>query len=956
MRFSESSSMQTTQSAYNPPSVNNTQNRDREELICCDCKLPIKVTQFLRVGNYSFHPDHFCCHECRKSLIGEEKPRFRDGQFYCTDHFAQKFCFRCESCNELIVEGNYIGVSGVYYHYHHFVCEICRQPFPDGKYYEDGGKVYCEEHYNNISLCVMCEEPILPDDVVVNMRDKPCHRRCLKCKLCNIELPENGNIYQRNNMVFCIKHFENYFCKLCCKCGGPIMNKILLINDSHYHPECLTCGLCDDVLDTLCIINGHLRCNKHRHIVPQGKETTCFSCSNAITNQCVLALGASFHPGCFQCDFCNKGMKTSDARFTSQNRLACLECLLISTPYPSAQEILDNLQNSTPNIQKPQTQVASSTTQTIPHNSNQHSNSSFSSYPMSSYLPPTPSAYEGVPSRHNQQHTNDNNNIPYNIRGSGSGDDLNRYQYSQGTSTMQQRQYVNNNNNYASPTSNSPNMYSREMNQHHYNSNNPSYSAQSQSYSKSQAYSQHYTSNNVTSSKKFSDSQQYQPHHYANLSDSATYSNTTQQNIRNGYNQSYMSSHNNPQSNPQSNASSVVSTPSSGPMNSVNQHSSSNLASCSLRSDSSQLNLSHNSMLNHFDESKEIKNSASSSFNHNSVSNDIFSRTSQTSNLGNLSDKPLESEDNNESHKNVFAGCDPADGEFDFKRGQQIGKGSFGRVFCALNNKTGETIAIKQIDLDMITPEQREATFSQIQTEVQLMRELQHPNIVTFYGTQIQYTPKARMNIIMEFVPGNSIACMLKQFGPFSENVIINYTRQLLLALSYCHARGVIHRDIKGKNILIHSTSLLKLADFGSAKIFQDVLLKGAPSSSFGYTPHWIAPEVILGGYNSRMDIWSLGCVIVEMATGDLPWAEHNTSNQFQIMFHIASTEAIPTIPERLSAAGKHFLSLCFQRNPDLRPSADELLQHPWVAVPDTSNSTNNNNIDNNISPTSSNI
>lgn len=99
-----------------------------------------------------------------------------------------------------------------------------------------------------------------------------------------------------------------------------------------------------------------------------------------------------------------------------------------------------------------------------------------------------------------------------------------------------------------------------------------------------------------------------------------------------------------------------------------------------------------------------------------------------------------------------------------------------------------------------------------------------------------------------------SLDSLLEKFGGFSEKVIRSYTKQLLEALSYCHANRVVHRDIKGKNILCNSNGVIKLADFGSAKRFTNVMSKDAPSLSYNYTPLWTAPEVLVGDYNSKVD------------------------------------------------------------------------------------------------------
>jgi hypothetical protein len=166
------------------------------------------------------------------------------------------------------------------------------------------------------------------------------------------------------------------------------------------------------------------------------------------------------------------------------------------------------------------------------------------------------------------------------------------------------------------------------------------------------------------------------------------------------------------------------------------------------------------------------------------------------------------------------------------------------------NSATGELIAVKQVRLT--TAEEQEQAAS-IQNEIGLMENLRHPNIVSLLGTQRNGN---KLNILMEYVPGKSLDSLLEKFGGFSEKVIRSYTKQLLEALSYCHANRVVHRDIKGKNILIDTKGNLKLADFGSAKRFTNVMSKDAPSLSYNYTPLWTAPEVLVGDYNSKVDIW----------------------------------------------------------------------------------------------------
>ncbi len=202
-----------------------------------------------------------------------------------------------------------------------------------------------------------------------------------------------------------------------------------------------------------------------------------------------------------------------------------------------------------------------------------------------------------------------------------------------------------------------------------------------------------------------------------------------------------------------------------------------------------------------------------------------------------------------------------------------------------------------------------------------------------------------KLNILMEFVPGKSLDTMLERFGHFSEKVIRKSTSQILQALAYCHANHVVHRDIKSKNILVDTAGNLKLCDFGSAKRFEsksphfiylflwpcvslgesvsvfirshsDILSKDAPSLNYNYTPLWTAPEVLTGNYNSKVDIWSLGCVIIEMATGKPPWSDMKFENPFRALYHIGNSGAIPSIPtDTLSPAAVAFIKRCLTRS-----------------------------------------
>jgi len=141
----------------------------------------------------------------------------------------------------------------------------------------------------------------------------------------------------------------------------------------------------------------------------------------------------------------------------------------------------------------------------------------------------------------------------------------------------------------------------------------------------------------------------------------------------------------------------------------------------------------------------------------------------------------------------------------------------------------------------------------------------------------------------------------------------------------------VIHRDIKGQNILVDVSGNLKIADFGSAKLFQNVQMENAPSVSYNYTPLWTAPEVLQGKYNSKVDVWSLGCVLLEMCTAKLPWSEHNFTHPFQALYIIANNGISPEIPTHFSPELKSFVLSCMTRDVQTRPSCDELFELPFL-------------------------
>ncbi|XP_027368042.1 mitogen-activated protein kinase kinase kinase YODA-like [Abrus precatorius] len=257
-----------------------------------------------------------------------------------------------------------------------------------------------------------------------------------------------------------------------------------------------------------------------------------------------------------------------------------------------------------------------------------------------------------------------------------------------------------------------------------------------------------------------------------------------------------------------------------------------------------------------------------------------------------------------------------------WKKGKLLGRGTFGHVYIGFNSESGEMCAMKEVTLFSDDPKSMESA-KQLMQEIHLLSRLRHPNIVQYYGSE---PVDDKLYIYLEYVSGGSIHKLLQEYGKFGELAIRSYTQQILSGLAYLHAKNTLHRDIKGANILVDPNSRVKLADFGMAKHMTG---QSCPLSFKG-SPYWMAPEVIKNsnGCSLAVDIWSLGCTVLEMATTKPPWFQYEG---VAAMFKIGNSKELPTIPDHLSNEGKDFVRKCLQRNPHDRPSASELLDHPFV-------------------------
>eukprot|EP00210_Caulerpa_lentillifera_P003788 g3619.t1 len=258
--------------------------------------------------------------------------------------------------------------------------------------------------------------------------------------------------------------------------------------------------------------------------------------------------------------------------------------------------------------------------------------------------------------------------------------------------------------------------------------------------------------------------------------------------------------------------------------------------------------------------------------------------------------------------------------------GQELGRSANGIVFKAFDKEENKFVAVKRIPLTFISREKLNGVVGAIN----LLKNLDHTNIVQYYDS---VKTMNHLYIVLEYMESGSLASLIKptNCGVFSEQSAALIVAQILQGLKYLHTQGVVHGDIKGANILTTKDMEIKLADFGvAARLFDS----GSDGNKHDYyntiagSPYWIAPEIVsLESVTTAADIWSIGCLIIELLTGSPPYFE---CQPYQALYRIVQDHH-PPLPDMASEALNSFLLCCFKKEPTLRPTAEELLKHDWI-------------------------
>ncbi|KAL1289057.1 hypothetical protein HN51_057505 [Arachis hypogaea] len=254
-----------------------------------------------------------------------------------------------------------------------------------------------------------------------------------------------------------------------------------------------------------------------------------------------------------------------------------------------------------------------------------------------------------------------------------------------------------------------------------------------------------------------------------------------------------------------------------------------------------------------------------------------------------------------------------------FEIGKLLGHGTFAKVYCAKNVKTGEWVAIKVIDKEKIL---KGGLVAHIKREISILRRVRHPNIVQLFEVM---ATKTKIYFVMEYVRGGELFNKVAK-GRLKEEVARKYFQQLISAVGFCHERGVYHRDLKPENLLLDENGNLKVSDFGLSAVSDQIRQDGLFHTFCG-TPAYVAPEVLgRKGYDgAKVDLWSCGVVLFVLMAGYLPFHDQNVMQMYKKIY-----KGEFRCPRWFSPDLANLLTRLLDTKPETRIAIPEIMQNKW--------------------------
>ncbi|EKF31351.1 protein kinase, putative,serine/threonine-protein kinase Nek1, putative [Trypanosoma cruzi marinkellei] len=246
-----------------------------------------------------------------------------------------------------------------------------------------------------------------------------------------------------------------------------------------------------------------------------------------------------------------------------------------------------------------------------------------------------------------------------------------------------------------------------------------------------------------------------------------------------------------------------------------------------------------------------------------------------------------------------------------------LGKGSFGSAILIKRRSDNALLVIKEVFLGKMSKKERE----EARHECRVLQQLSHPNIVRYVE---HFENRNNLYIVMEYCDGGDLHAKVK-LGPMKESTILYYYSQVCLAMEYLHSRHILHRDIKAMNVFLMKNGSVKLGDFGISTVLRNTM--GMANTVCG-TPYYFSPEICRNKpYNNKSDVWALGVLLYELATGKHPF---DGNSMQQLMQRIVKGSYAP-LPSHFSPEFRKMVDWCLQKDPSRRPSIRQTLSLPII-------------------------